>query len=120
MAILLALDPDYPVPRGDTQASARPAPLLLPKALLPRGACDVEGLEFSYEWSGPQLEWELVVLDDRLDHVLSVPCSDRRVVPAPAALQQRLSAGGVFYWFVRGAVDGLPIRCSPVLFQPNR
>ena len=104
--MLLALDPDYPLPRGDTHASARPAALLLPRAVSPRGDCKLEALEFAYHWEGPQLDWELVVLDAQLELVFSARCPHRGAVPAPAALRKRLSAGGVFYWFVRSAVDG--------------
>lgn len=121
MAVIVAMDPDYPVARGEGTSlpSASRGPVLLPVPTAPRGDCDLSRLAFAWEWVGPPTAWELVILDAELQSVFTTVCSQGSEMAAPEQLRRLLVAGQVYYWLVRNPADAGVVRTSPVLFRPT-
>ena len=118
LAVVLVMDPDYPIPRkADAKASAAPREGLAqearPRALSPRGNCAADALDFTWEWDGPPLRWRIAVLDAHLEEVWSSTAEGCRA-PASAELLSRLRPEQPFYWFVEASSHGRRVRCSCV------
>lgn len=87
----------------------------MPRALAPVGRCDVRDPEFAWEWTGPDLEWELVLLDGAFDEVLRVPGIKGRRLAATPDLAAALATGAQFHWFVQSSLAGRPVRSPPAV-----
>ena len=112
--MLLAFDPDYPVPRSDASAmSTETRSNLLPRALQPLGLTHTRAPRFAWQWAGPDLVWELVLLDEAVEEILRVPGVRGRECLATGALAQALTGGQHFHWYVQAEWNGRLVR-SPL------
>ena len=121
MAVLLALDPDYPVPRGVASAMSTESGLqLLPRALQPVGLTPGPAPRFAWQWTGPEVAWDLVLLDAALDEILRVRGIWGCEYVAAGSLADALREGRTFHWYVESELAGRSVRCplAAVRFTP--
>jgi hypothetical protein len=111
LAIVLAIDPDYPLPAASSPSgSAGAGEVLLPQAIEPRGALASAPAAFRWERNGATGAWRLVVLDADLTTLFRGEPLTADRAPAPAALR-----GGDHYWLLER--DAPPARTAPVWFR---
>lgn len=122
LALALALDPDYPLAwsHSDASVSARKAPHLLPRALSPKGPIRDSQLRFRWQWDGPEVAWDLVLLDAAWDEVARRQGIHGFEIMADGSLTAALGSGDSFFWCVEASLDGRPIRSRPQAFTPLR
>ena len=120
LAIWFAVTAEYPMSR-DSSTSDGPVVVLLPKPLTPLGEAEIEGLEFTWGWAGPEQTWELVLLDAAMEEIVSVGgIRGTSLVPQEELLEQ-LMVGGRFHWNVSYVRDGRTYRSLPIpLVLPRR
>lgn len=126
VAVRLALDPQYPLSRerirelerraAEEFPMSRPS-LRSPEPLAPRGETAVSDLRFRWQWSGPEVEWTVVVFDDNLEKIV-----ERFVGPTcEASLDEQsvknLRPGAALHWQVEGLWKGHLIRSMPWPFE---
>jgi hypothetical protein len=119
LAFALAVDPDYPLAwsrsaRGSV--SAGKGGYLLPRALTPKGPICDRRLRFCWQWQGPDVAWDVVLLDAALDEVARMAGIHGLEVMADESLSAAVASGGTFFWYAEGHLDGRPFRCPPVGF----
>ena len=128
IAVWLACDPDYPVPRDQLHAGAgsdahrnaasraHTRSTLRPEPLEPKGAVARAGLTFRWHWSGGSTDWRVVVLDDALEQIVefcgtstnSTTLGDDSLALLPPRL--------VGHWLVEARHGGQVLRSLPVPF----
>ncbi len=65
-------NPDYPVPPEPSPISAKQRWVFLPEIQSPIGQSEFQGLVFKWFWRGPEMLWELVLLDAAMEEIVSV------------------------------------------------
>src|SRR5262245_13131284 len=128
IALWLACDPDYPVPRAqlaaggasDTRPGTRPsrpaAHAACPQPLEPRGVAARAALTFRWQWSGPPAEWRVVVLDEALEQIVGFRgTSTNSATPASDSLAL-LPRGLRGHWLVEARLADRVLRSLPVPF----
>lgn len=123
LAVVAAVDPDYPVARSiPTSASAVGGWRLLPVVLAPRGTVAVADLRFRWTWPGARdTAFELVVLDEEHEELARREVRGNEY-PADAAMQQLLrgQADGQLHWFVVARDGERLARSAPMAFRFSR
>ena len=116
LAVHLAIDPDYPVPRkrGELPASR---PRTAPSAETPVGECAADEVEFRWRWDGPSVAWRVVVLDDDLEPIATANATSPSSLSADPALRAQLRDGEQMHWYVEGTFEGCVVRSAVVPFQ---
>jgi hypothetical protein len=119
LALRLALDPDYPVPRplvpADLEAPVRPI-ARVPELVAPLGPSAREAFEFRWRWSGASVPWRVVVLDDDLAPIVEgVATAEGRLLP-DATMRARLPEDAPMHWFVEAELNGRTVRSAVVPF----
>lgn len=114
LAIWFAVTAEYPVSRETSSTSAGPRVVLLPKPLAPLGEAEVDGLEFTWLWAGPEQTWELVLLDAAMEELVSVGEIRGTSLVPQGELLARLEAGGRFHWNVSYVREGQTYRSLPI------
>ncbi len=112
-AIWFAATAEYPMSR-DSSTSDGPRVVLLPKPLTPLGEAELDGLEFTWGWSGPEQTWELVLLDAAMEELVVVHGIPGTSLSPRGELLEHLSPGGRFHWFVAYTADQGTFHSIPV------
>lgn len=102
LALGLALDPDYPLPRDEIPSIDVPADLLtkFPVTVAPIGAIrgSLEG--FRWNWQGAARSWQVVVLDESTEELFrSPPISGDSWIPVDDELEG-VRHDRRLYWYV--------------------
>ena len=114
-------NPDYPVLPERSPISARPRLVLLPYDLTPGGHVEFQGLEFKWHFDGPEMLWELVLLDAAMEELVTVWDIPTTSLVPKGELLEHLRARGRFHWFVAYSVDGETYHSLPIpLVLPQR
>ncbi len=119
LALVWAVDPDYPLAsRESPTLSARDGTYLLPRALGPDGVQADRRVRLAWEWQGPAVPFDVVLLDAAYDEVARVTEVRDRELVAAGCLREALQSGDDFFWYVEGNLGGRRFRCvpSPLVF----
>ena len=120
VASWFAATAEYPMSR-DSSTSAGRVVVLLPKPLTPLGEGELDGLEFTWGWSGPEQTWELVLMDAAMEEIVSVGEIRGTSLVPQGELLAWLKAGGRFHWNVSYVREGRTYRSLPIpLLLPGR
>ena len=115
LALRLALDPDYPVPRqAPTPAPAAPALEPLPELLEPLGEVTAWP-PFRWRFAGPRRAWRVHVLDAEWHELVAVEGGDACEWQGAAEALRDVPPGATCHWLV-AAVDG-STRSAPALVR---
>jgi hypothetical protein len=116
VALVAVIDPDYPMPGSRAvPSSARSASKLMPRALQPVGWVGTRRPRFCWTWTGPGVDFDLVLLDAALDEVHRQRVHGSEAV-ARDQLADRLATGEQFHWYVEATLQGTVVRSAPVAF----
>ncbi len=102
VALVLALDPDYPLAEGEIPRVQVPQDLLtkFPVTVSPTGAVRGKLKEFRWNWQGAARSWQVVVLDQSTDELFrSGLIAGDRWKPAAEQLDH-LASDRRLYWYV--------------------
>lgn len=121
LAAWFVAESESPVAGDSPRTSAEPLIVLLPEPVNPLGEASHEGLKFEWLWAGPEVLWELVLLDAGMEELVTVRDIRGTSLVPRGELRERLERGGRFHWFVAYTTQGRSFNSLPVpLVLPER
>lgn len=126
LALRLALDPDYPIPREKMREMERKAALespmsrpslLAPEPLSPQGDVRRLDLRFHWQWAGPSVDWTIVVFDDNLERIVEMYVGPLLEASLDEHSAEKVPVGTALHWQVEGLWKGHLLRSMPTPFR---